>query len=423
MKKLILILLVLQLISCSKSGGGSSGGKNPKNEDFTLEGTVVKVFNLIIPSAHASNFAVLLSTGDDDCDGVDTCAFLIDASKPEDKLLDLTPVINKRFKFKLKQPLNPNGVYKVIVRGWNPETKQPIYDSKFRELTFKGSEAQGQVEVTPETSLIAKRKLEILKTTPNDFQAIENFATFVYNRIFSLIKQGAETLRQALLRFILQVDGNPSDLLVKMASGSKLEEVEAEMALQNLQKNHWTEFKISNSSLEQVLSFYQQVISGKVKVQIALDDVMTKKNIRRLEELVSIEESLESQGDIENLNLAIENKKIELSNLEDENEKLAKSNEILNLQEELEQREDLLIALKREKKDKCSEFYEYNLIHEVYKQLEVYKSYVDLYAPKYESIFNQLNNIANQDVPQGDMLDFEELSNYKEFCETQGDVR
>lgn len=422
MKKLILILLVLQLISCSKSGGG--GNKpNPNNEEFTLEGTVVKVFNLLIPSAHASNFAVLLSSGDDDCDGADRCAFLIDSSKPEDKLLDLTPVVNNSFKFKLKQPLNPNGIYKVIVRGWNPTTKQPIYNSQFRELTFKGSEAQGRVEVTPETSLIAKRKLEILKTTPNDFQAIENFANFIYNRIFSLIKQGVETLRQSLLRFIQQVDGDPSELLVKMASGSKLEEVESEIILQNLRKEHWTEMKVSQSSLPEILNFYQRVISGKVKVQVALDDIMEKNNIRRLEELVDIEQFLESEGEIENLTMSIENKQDELLSLEDESLKLEKSNEILELQDLLEQREQVLASLKREKQDKCSDFNKYNQVYEIYKELDIFKSYIDLYSPNYEPIFTQLNDMANQDVPQGDFLDFEELITYKEFCGIQGDVR
>lgn len=423
MKKLILILLALQLVSCSKSGGGSGSKPNPNNEEFTLEGTVVKVFNLLIPSAHASNFAVLLSTGDDDCDGAERCAFLIDASKPEDKLVDLTPVVNNRFKFKLTKPLSSDGIYKVIVRGWNPETKQPVYDSNFRELTFKGSEAQGRVEVTPETSLIAKRKLEILKTTPNDFQAIENFATFVYNRIFNLIKQGVETLRQSLLRFIQQVDGDPSELLVKMASGAKLEEVEAEIILQNLRKDHWTESKVSQSSLAEILDFYQRVISGKVKVQVALDDIMEKENIRRLEDLVDIENFLESDGEIENLTMSIENKQAELLTIEDEEIKLERSNEILELQDLLEQREQVLMSLKREKQDKCSDFNEYNLVYEVYKELDMFKSYIDLYSTNYESIFNQLNDIANQDIPQGDLLDFEELMDYKNFCGIQGDVR
>ena len=250
MKKLILFFLIASLVSCG--GKNSNSPKNPADDDFILEGTVVKIFNLLIPRAEAAdtNFAALLGGVEEsaslppevigkDCTAI-RCAFLLDTgvrqgdpdSRISIKLLAITPIVGGKFVFAMNKSLNPlyqgngnsgqnplfNGrsVIKVVVRGWNPITKMPLAKSpQDREMVLGPQEIEQyvgkpqsspvKIDVTPESTVQARRRVEVLKS--NVMEDSESF----FETVKELFGNATENIRDIALRCVESLMGPESD--------------------------------------------------------------------------------------------------------------------------------------------------------------------------------------------------------------------
>lgn len=283
MKKLLILSLLFFIISCAKT---VVSPPKDNQEVLTIEGTVVRLFNLLIPTAEAAdtNFAILLGGQGESCSlpesvlgkdcPSDRCAFLIDTGiiQGEEtvgkvRLLAIAPVVDGKFSFNLKKgnplfqeegskgenPLfegNNKSVLKVIVRGWDPKDKKPISRTdKDREFVVGVTEIQGRVgqpkygnlkiEITPETTVSARRRVEVLKSNILEEENPESF--------FTLIKEtfGVDSLRELALQLIAVLIGeaSPEKELMESLQSSPPSLVDADLfkpvvILAGLKKDH-----------------------------------------------------------------------------------------------------------------------------------------------------------------------------------------
>ena len=203
MKKILYmtLLVAVTLTSCSKRNDSSKPTSTPANEseEYTIEGTVTKVIDLVFPSAYATDFSLLEEASAEKCAEAASCAFLVDASA-EEKVLDAEPVVAGKFKFKLsKKPLK-DAILKVVVKGWDSVTKKPLLQSDLdRELSFNGSELSGKVDVNHETTLVSKTKLKALKNKKEfNAQAQAKFSEHLYSALKNFQETKAETFSRLL---------------------------------------------------------------------------------------------------------------------------------------------------------------------------------------------------------------------------------
>lgn len=415
MRKLIIISILLTLVACGKS----SKNTNPdKKEEFFLEGTVVKIFNYLIPSAHAANLALLSEGKNPECEGYDRCAFLVESEIGE-KVVARTPVINSKFKFKLDKPLNPELLYKVIVRGWNPTTKMALSDNSSREIVFLGKEINGSIEVNPESTVTSIRREEILKQNKNIEEA-DLSSQSILSSILNLLKEGTESVRFVLLKVMNSLPEEVSELLFKVSAGSNKDSIKGEIDLRFLRSQKWNLEKVIQSSGLEVVKFYQDIINSKKKLYKAQSAYMNDYGLRQI---ISINESVDYEA-TQNLATAINNKRIELSELTDEASILAKSAEIANIENELEIREKILILKHENSGLICTRFFIYNDTRQNIEELQLLESLLFTEGtPNRNDISNQLLSIKAQDIPEPNDFSIEEYNQIKQYCDIQIEVR
>lgn len=182
--KLLLIFLLI-ISSCSKS---SNGGKEKKTDETIIEGTVVKIFNLIIPSAHATDFAVLLSgnSNKDKCRDSDRCVVLLDINN---NIIDMAPLIDNKFKFVFNYSLNLDS-YKLIVFN-----KEYIISRQIVLTKEELKNLSNQIEINPESTLLSDYKESLIK----DRKSLSLIDSFL-DRLMGLFNQ--INLRQLALDII-----------------------------------------------------------------------------------------------------------------------------------------------------------------------------------------------------------------------------
>lgn len=257
MKKIILIFLIASVVSCSKS---SKNSPPQEEETFYLEGSVVKIFNMLMPKAHAldTNFAILLlgepgDTGSlpEESIGVncpsDRCAFLIGSGErmgeksflpPKLKLISYAPVVDGKFTFAMKKGDNPLyegqsssgsnplfkglSIYKVVVRGWDNVAKLPLAKSSAdREIVLSNDEigalvgrekGEGaKIEVTPETTVSARRRTEVLKSNRAESSLLETL-----KEAFGSAGESVRDVSLRLVSLIMGGDSEEKDLLTSI---------------------------------------------------------------------------------------------------------------------------------------------------------------------------------------------------------------
>lgn len=390
MKTLALsISLLLLLGACSRGGSNNPNPKAPPESGYSLEGTVVKVFNLLIPQAHATNFAVLLQGGkDNNCDraDVDRCAYLIDATAEEELLIAATPVINGRFKFKFEQPLESDKIYKVIVRGWDAKSKRPILGKAFREITLKGSEIGSSVEVNPESTLSSEVKLDFLRKNKTSSE-ISGAVNYILTSIFNAFREGMSSLRETFLNLIQTVNEDVSDLFGKVLAGESSEGISAELINRQIRGQEWSVEKVNSSTNLQVLQMLEQVNLGLEKVNKSLGKISADE----LSRIQSISQTIQDNN-LEGLYLAITNKQEQLKGDLTEEDKLILSEEIQNLQDELSQREEFLNLSYDNLSSACLNLIQFQGLMNTRSELNQYKNLVNSADERYNNVRNLLMN-------------------------------
>ena len=183
MKSQFLLLSILLLLS--GCGDSSSGNKDKKIKDkkeseegITIEGTLVKISNFIMPSAYAE----VCNGIDDDCDGLDDdCDGLVDESiRLYDKLecfpkSECKGLVGEKCVFLLDQNFKPlangvviNGNYSFKVKLDEKKDylilKAEDYDDKnfHRKLIFDKDELKEKLKINPESTISSEIKKDFI---------------------------------------------------------------------------------------------------------------------------------------------------------------------------------------------------------------------------------------------------------------------
>lgn len=242
MKKLFYALLAVSLLTACSNSNNNKDSKD-KDEPLVIEGTVVKIFDVIFPSAYADvampdENAELVGNSSEptslplsvigwDCPA-DRCAFLIDSgskigrdSDLEQRIIAATPVIDGKFRLVLtkeqaiENPIyngggnsgqNPmhegSAVYKVVVRGWDPVNKKPLAKSEDdREIILSAGELRQKnknVAINPETTVASRRRVEVLKS---NFTSQDSFLDI----LAALLKEADESASHFVKRMLAAI--------------------------------------------------------------------------------------------------------------------------------------------------------------------------------------------------------------------------
>lgn len=415
MKTIALYLSILLLLgACSRGGSNNPNPKNPQDPGYTLEGTVVKVFNLLIPQAHATNFAVLLQGGkDDDCAAAqsDRCAYLIDASLEEEKLIAATPVISGKFKFRFSNPLESDKIYKVIVRGWDPKAKRPIIGKAFREITLKGSEIGTSVEVNPESTLSSEVKLDFLRKNKSSFE-ISAAVNFVLNSIFNVFRDGVRNLRETFLDLIQTVNEDVSDLLTRVLDGESGDGISSELLNRQIRGQEWSVDKINNSTNIQVLQMLEQVNLGLEKVNRSLGNI----SVDEITRLKNIYNNI-TENSVDGVYIAINNRQEQLKGELTEEEKLTISGEVNSLQDELTERESVLNLAYENLENACLNWIQFKNLLSTKQELSSYKLLVNVADERYNNVRILLMNKMEFTGEDSRIIPEEEQTEIETICE------
>lgn len=255
MKKTIAFLAFLSLASCSHSVDSSpkanpnpqppAGPQSPGNPNLLMQGTVVKLMLQLMMPQQAQAMAMPIppsvmfqgNVGDlpEDMNGqtcqASRCAFLVDTGvrdgssqmeQEDPKVIAAGAVVSGKFKLEASkdstagkarsdQPLTSEGeqnpsyqgrIFKIVVRNWDPATQTPLAPSlDDREYVVSSTDIRTKsltaIQITPESTLSAQHRTEVLKSSPNSNED----GSFIQNLVL-LFSSGMETVREASLRLL-----------------------------------------------------------------------------------------------------------------------------------------------------------------------------------------------------------------------------